>query len=445
MPSTTRYQSWGRYPTVAPRAIVPITWRDAIPDLGAQPASVLPYACGRSYGDSCLNAGGIALEVKGLRRFIAFDADTGLLTCEAGVLLADILEHFVPRGWFLPVSPGTKYVSVGGAIANDIHGKNHHRAGTFGRHVRRFELVRSSREWLICSPEEHADLYRATIGGLGLTGLITWAEVQLKPITNAWIDSESIRFDSLDEFFALTAESDATHEYTVAWADYLAGGAGDVRGHFIRGNHNTDPERARALPKKPMLAVPVELPVGMLNPLTTRAFNFAYYHRQRAKAVRHVVPYEPFFYPLDAVKDWNRLYGPQGLLQWQCVVPFDDDNAAIREIFARVRRAGAASFVTVLKTFGALHSPGILSFPRPGVTLTLDLPSSGAHLMGLLEDLDAVVRASGGAVYPAKDARMSVETFTASFPQWREFACFIDPKFSSSFWRRVTDCARPQR
>ncbi|HEY8293177.1 MAG TPA: FAD-binding oxidoreductase, partial [Thermomicrobiales bacterium] len=181
MAAGIRYESWGRYPTVVPRAMMPIEWRDDLPDLAALPTSVLPYAYGRSYGDSCLNAGGIALDVKGLRRFIAFDSETGLLQCEAGVLLADILDHFVPCGWFLPVSPGTKYVSVGGAIANDIHGKNHHRAGTFGRHVTRFELVRSSGERLLCSPEEHAELYRATIGGLGLTGLITWAEIRLKP------------------------------------------------------------------------------------------------------------------------------------------------------------------------------------------------------------------------------------------------------------------------
>ncbi len=443
MGSTTAYQSWGRYPTVVPRAVVPIRWRDDVPDLSALPASALPYAYGRSYGDSCLNAGGIVLDTTGLRRFIHFEAETGLLQCEAGVMLADILDYFVPRGWFLPVSPGTKYVSVGGAIANDIHGKNHHRGGTFGRHVTRFELLRSSGERLVCSPDEHADLYRATIGGLGLTGLMTWAEVRLKPIANAFIDQEQIRFDSLDEFMALTAASDGAYEYTMSWADCLFGGEGYVRGRFIRGNHNASPERAHESPaQKPSISVPINLPDALLNTWTVKAFNTIIYHSQREKSVSTTVPYEPFFYPLDTIKQWNRMYGVRGFLQYQCVVPFDNDNAAIKEVFTRISRSGQGSFLVVLKTFGDLPSPGMLSFPRPGVTLALDFPFHGAGTLQLLEELDAIVRASGGAVYPAKDARMSVESFETFFPQWREFACFIDPQFSSSFWRRVTRMAR---
>jgi FAD/FMN-containing dehydrogenase len=439
MTSSTPYESWGRYPTVAPRAVVPVVWRDQVPDLAALPASVLPYAYGRSYGDSCLNAGGVALDVTGLNRFISFDVETGLLRCEAGVLLADILDRFIPRGWFLPVSPGTKFVSVAGAIANDIHGKNHHRAGTWGCHVTQFELVRSTGQRLLCSPEENADLFRATIGGLGLTGLITWAEVRLKRIINAYIAEEQIRFNSLDEFLELTAESDATHEYTMSWADCLIGGAGFVRGHFIRGDHDTDPARAQHPPKKkPAIPVPVDLPSALLNTWTVKAFNAAYYHRQRAKIAAKVVPYDPFFYPLDMFTGWNRMYGTRGFLQYQCVVPFADDNAAIKEVFTRISRSGEGSFLVVLKTFGKIESPGMLSFPKPGVTLALDFPMHGPQTLRLLEDLDAVVRESGGAVYPAKDARMSVESFQAFFPQWREFAAFIDPKFSSSFWRRVT-------
>ncbi len=239
---------------------------------------------------------GTLLDATGLNRFIAFDAETGLLRCEAGVLLADILTAFVPRGWFLPVSPGTKFVSVAGAIANDIHGKNHHRAGTFGRYVTRFELVRSSGERFVCSPDDHANLYRATIGGLGLTGLMTWAEIRLKPITNAYIDEEQIRFDSLDEFMALTAESDAAYEYTMSWADCLHGGEGYVRGHFFRGNHNPSPDLAHQPPaEKPSVGVPVNLPGALLNTWTVKAFNTAYYHRQRRKSVRKVDPLRPVF------------------------------------------------------------------------------------------------------------------------------------------------------
>jgi FAD/FMN-containing dehydrogenase len=441
-----QYASWGRYPKATPRAVIPVRWRNDLPDLGATVGSVLPYAYGRSYGDSCLNDNGTLLDLSGLNRFIAFDAESGLLRCEAGVMLADILAAFVPRGWFLPVSPGTKFVSVAGAIANDIHGKNHYRAGTFGRYVTRFELVRSTGERLICTPDEHADLYRATIGGLGLTGLITWAEIRLKPITNAYIDEEQIRFDSLDEFMALTAESDATHEYTMSWADCLYGGAGYVRGHFLRGNHNTSPALANRPPaEKPTVGVPMNLPGALLNTLTVKAFNTAYYHRQRAKSVRKVIPYEPFFYPLDAIKDWNRMYGTRGFLQYQCVVPFDNDNAAIKEVFTRITRSGEGSFLVVLKTFGALPSPGLLSFPKPGVTLALDFLFRGARTLSLLDDLDSVVRASGGAVYPAKDARMSAESFQAFYPQWQDFARFIDPQFSSGFWRRVTGTTRQDR
>lgn len=433
-----RYHSWGQYPKTTPRAVVPVAWRHRVPDLGGAPGTVLPYAYGRSYGDSCLNDGGTLLDVSGLRRFIAFDPATGLLRCEAGLMLADILATFVPRGWFLPVSPGTKFVSLGGAIANDIHGKNHHRAGTFGRHVPRFELVRSTGERFVCSPDEHRDLYRATIGGLGLTGLITWADLSLMPITNAYIDMEQIKFDSLDEFFTLAADSEAGYEYTVAWVDCLAGGEARVRGHFLRGNHDPHPSRPPPAGGKPTIPVPVNFPDALVNRRTMAAFNTAYYHRQRRKTVRKVIPYEPFFYPLDSLADWYRGYGKRGFLQWQCVVPLTPDTRAIAEIFARIQRSGEGSSVTVLKTFGDLPSPGILSFPRPGVTLALDFPMDGAGILRLLDDLDAVVRQAGGRVYPAKDARMSAANFQAFFPQWREFARCVDPRFSSGFWRRVT-------
>lgn len=237
--NTTRQpHSWGRYPQVKHSQVQSIYWRSELPDLGQLKESALPFAYGRSYGDSCLNAGGVSLDVSHLQRFITFDEETGLLRCESGVSLAEILEVMAPRGWFLPVTPGTKFVSVGGAIANDIHGKNHHRGGTFGCHVTCFELLRSNGERLLCSPEKNSELFRATIGGLGLTGLIMWAEFRLKPIVNPYIDMDHIRFASLDEFFALSAESDADYEYTMSWVDILIGGENLCRGIFMRGNHN---------------------------------------------------------------------------------------------------------------------------------------------------------------------------------------------------------------
>ncbi|MBE3558436.1 MAG: FAD-binding oxidoreductase [Ktedonobacteraceae bacterium] len=431
-------QSWGRYPQVKPGQVVPLFWRSDLPDFDAYTQPVLPYAYGRSYGDSCLNENGVMLDVSHLTRFISFDEEKGILRCEAGVSLADVLEVIVPRGWFLPVTPGTKFVSVGGAIANDVHGKNHHKAGTFGCHVTQFELLRSNGERLLCSPETNSELFRATIGGLGLTGLILWAEFRLKPIVNPYIDMESIRFDSLDEFFELSAESDQAYEYVVSWVDILIGGKGLCRGRFSRGNHNQSVElAAKPLKKRLPLAVPFNFPSFALNTLTVKAFNEAYYHVQVPRRVQKTVSYDPFFYPLDSIHEWNRMYGKRGFLQYQCVVPPGDGREAMREIFRRIQRSGEGSFLTVLKTFGDVPSPGMLSFPRPGLTLALDFSYHGEKTLRLLEELDNIVVQSGGAVYPAKDARMSAEHFKIFYPRWREFEHFIDPAFSSSFWRRV--------
>jgi FAD/FMN-containing dehydrogenase len=432
-------QSWGRYPTVKTRQVIPIYWRDELPDLSSLEQPLLAYGYGRSYGDSCLNAHGILLDMSHLNRLIAFDEDTGLLRCEAGVSLAEILDVIVPYGWFLPVTPGTKFVSIGGAIANDVHGKNHHKAGTFGCHVTQFELLRSSGERLLCSPEQNSNLFRATIGGLGLTGVILWAEFRLKRIVNPYIDMESIRFASLDEFFALSEESDQDYEYSMSWVDISIGGPGLCRGKFLRGNHNQSRRLATKALKKPLpLAVPFDLPAFFLNTFTLKAFNELIYNTQTQKHVHKVASYNPFFYPLDSIHDWYRLYGRRGFLQYQFVVPFENAHTAMREILGRIRHSGEGSFVTVLKTFGHIQSPGILSFPRSGLTLALDFAYHGRKTLRLLEDLDGTVRQSGGTVYPAKDARMSAESFQTYYPQWQEFAQYMDPQFSSSFWRRVS-------
>ncbi|OLD83633.1 MAG: FAD-binding oxidoreductase [Chloroflexi bacterium 13_1_20CM_54_36] len=436
---TNQPRSWGRYPKVTPAEVQSVFWRSELPNIADFEQPVLPYAYGRSYGDSCLNEGGVSLDVSHLRRFISFDEDEGLLCCEAGVSLAEILELIVPRGWFIPVSPGTRFVSVGGAIANDVHGKNHHKAGTFGCHVTRFELLRSNGERLICSPYENTNLFQATIGGLGLTGVILWAEFRLKPIVNPFIDMERIQFSSLDEFLQISAETDQQYEYTMSWVDILIGGQNLCRGIFMCGNN--DQSRSLASKKtgrKLPLTVPFDLPSFVLNSLTVKSFNELFYHSQLSKRVHKVVPYEPFFYPLDSIHEWNRLYGKRGFLQYQFVVPFQDGFGAMREIIGRIRRSGEGSFLTVLKTFGTIRSPGMLSFPRPGITLALDFAYGGQKTLQLLDELDKVVRQSGGAVYPAKDARMSAENFQAFFPRWQEFAQYVDPHFSSSFWRRVS-------
>src|SRR5947209_1031286 len=432
-------QSWGRYPTVKSAQVKEVFWRSELPDLGQLEQSVLPFGYGRSYGDSCLNEGGVSLDVSHLRRFISFDEDEGILRCEAGVSLAEILEVIVPRGWFIPVSPGTKFVSVGGAIANDVHGKNHHKAGTFGCHVTCFELLRSNGQRLICSPYENSELFCATIGGLGLTGVILWAEFRLKPIVNPFIDMERIRFSSLDEFIQLSTAIDQQYEYSMSWVDILIGGQDLCRGILMCGNNDQSRSRAsKFVEKKLPLVVPFDFPAFVLNTFTVKAFNELCYHSQLSKRVHKIVPYEPFFYPLDSIHKWNRMYGKRGFLQYQFVVPFEDGFAAMREILGRIRRSGEGSFLTVLKTFGDVQSPGMLSFPRPGLTLALDFAYDGPKTLQLLDELDELVRERGGAVYPAKDARMSAENFQVYFPRWQEFARYVDPHFSSSFWRRVS-------
>lgn len=433
-----RYGSWGRYPQARAVQVVQPARLEEIPPLGAFHHPVLAYGMGRSYGDSCLNDNGILLDTVRLAGVDGFDRQRGILRCEAGFTLADILSKVVPHGWFPPVLPGTRFVTVGGAIANDIHGKNHHRAGTFGRHVPQFELLRSNGEKLLCSPEKNRDFHEATIGGLGLTGLILWADIQLKPVPSGFINYESIRFENLDAFFELSESSDSKFEYTVAWIDCMAKGEKLGRGIFMRGNHaDLGPNPPSPPPAGRRLNFPGNAPALLLNPFTVKIFNLLYYHKERLKQKHATVPYESFFFPLDAIRNWNRIYGRRGFFQYQCVVPFADGHAAIRSILARIADSGNASFLGVLKTFGNEISPGMLSFPRPGVTLALDFANLGDRTLRLFDELDAIVFDAGGALYPCKDARMPHAMFAAGFPRVDTFRKFIDPHFSSSFWRRV--------
>ncbi len=395
---------------------------------------MLPFGNGRSYGDSCLNDGALLLDARGLDRLISFDVERGVICCEAGVLLSDVLDLIVPRGWFVPVSPGTKFVTVGGAIANDVHGKNHHCAGSFGCHVRQFELLRSDGSRRRCSRTENPDWFAATIGGLGLTGVILWAELELKQVAGAAMDIETMRFRTLGEFFRLTSESDATFDYTVAWVDCASRGKALGRGIFTRGNHSSSETASLRAPGSG-LSVPIELPGALVNNAVVRVFNAWYYRQPRTRFRK--VHYESFFYPLDRIRNWNRIYGPHGFFQYQCVVGLADGRDAVQELLSRIAAAGGGSFLAVLKVFGKIESPGLLSFPRPGITLALDFPNRGSKTMQLLDRLDEVVRDSRGAVYPAKDARMSAADFRHYFPKWQSFCEYLDPRFSSSFWRRV--------
>lgn len=425
----TDLASWGRWPAARQSALRLRSRHDPLP---AVAGSMLPRGLGRSYGDSCLNDGGTLLLTQALDRFVSFDAQAGRLACEAGVSFDEILRLIVPRGWFLPVTPGTRFISVGGAIANDVHGKNHHVAGTFGRHVSRLWLRRSDGEVRELSAGD--PLFGATVGGLGLTGVIVAAEFTLRRVESADIVQDVLKFRGLDEFLHLSRES-STYEYSVAWLDGLHGR--DARGVFFRGRHAEATGEGLTARGAPLaLRVPLAPPGSLLNRLTVQAFNTAYFHGTRTRGSTRL-GYRPFFYPLDGVEGWNRLYGPGGFLQWQCVVPQDPEALAIRTLLRDVGRAGSASFLSVLKVFGDVPSPGLLSFPRPGVTLALDFPMRGAETLRLLDRLDATVMDAGGAIYPAKDARMSPATFRRSFPRLDEFRAHLDPRLSSSFWRRV--------
>ena len=433
------FESWGRYPTYSAK-IVPLNWRGDLPAaLAGIASSALPVGMGRSYGDVCLLKDGNLLLTTGMDRLIDFDPETGILTAEAGITLAQILDFAVPRGFFLPVSPGTKYVTLGGAIANDIHGKNHHVAGTFGCHVPSFELVRSDGSRRLCSPTENPDWFAATIGGLGLTGVITWAQLRLRPIVSRMIDYEGIQFHGVDEFLDLT-ERNRHVEYTVSWVDCASEGKNFARGIFMLGDHSKVPAEFKPSPE-PKLAFPFDAPGFALNHTTVSLFNTVFFHKQIKSRVKALQDYEPFFYPLDKVLHWNRMYGKRGLLQFQYAIPWEHAKEGTIAILHEVAKSGLASFLAVLKAFGDVPSPGLMSFPEPGITLALDFPIKPGVSFPLFERLADMTLEFGGRLYPAKDAAMTAAQFQTSYPQWERLARFRDPLLTSSFWERVTDSA----
>jgi FAD/FMN-containing dehydrogenase len=429
---------WGLLPFTGPARVLEQDWRfEPLPDLG-DGDSFLPYGQGRSYGDSCINSDGTQLSTRRLNRLIRFDSDRGILHCEAGVTLNEILQVIVPMGWFLPVVPGTRFVTLGGAIANDVHGKNHHRAGSFGCHVRSLTLLRSDGSRPACSSSENSSLFEATIGGLGLTGLIVDAEINLIPIVSADMEVENLVFLDIDQFNALSRES-VDWDYTVSWVDTCARGGQVGRGIFTRARHAENRSGLEPGRAAPLLSVPFALPWSLVNSLTVNPFNRAYFWAGKRKSGVRYEHFQSFLFPLDGIASWNRMYGSNGVYQYQCVVPPQDRDDAIKTLLRDIQRSGEASFLVVLKEFGDRRSPGMLSFPRPGVTLALDFPNRGGETRRLLDSFDETVRGVGGAIYPAKDARMPADLFASSFPRLEAFRPEVDPKFSSAFWRRVQE------
>jgi len=426
--------SWGRLRSVPHEVTRPAFLDIARAAVRPREAPLLCYGKGRSYGDVCLNENGHLIITDMLDRIIAFDAETGIVRAEAGLTLDRLLRVIVPQGWFAPVAPGTKFVTLGGAVANDVHGKNHEHAGTFGTHVRAIGLARSSGDVLTLSREENAELFAATIGGLGLTGAILWVELQLSPIRSAYVDTETIAIGNLAAFFRLAEES-REWPYTVAWIDCLAKGDGAGRGFFIRGRPaekgTLDVHAGR------QVGVPLDAPNGLLNARTLGLFNALYRRRPWVLGARQM-HYDPFFFPLDAVADWNRLYGRRGFFQHQSAVPMRNAFETLRKLLGLTAEFGEGSFLVVLKLFGDKSSPGVLSFPLPGATLALDFPNNGEGTRRLLDRMADVVLAAGGRLYPAKDATMSGQAFRAGYPAWRTVEAQRDPAIMSDFWRRVT-------
>ena len=428
--------NWNRLPRVGHTRLDERRDRTApLPDIGLP---LLAWGNGRSHGDVCLNDGGALLLTRGMDRLIAFDRGTGILDCESGILLDDLLRWCLPQGWMLPVVPGTRFITVGGAVANDVHGRNHRVAGSFGRHVLELDLLRSTGEHLRIGPKEQADLFAATIGGIGLTGLITRVRLRMIPVSSDLMLTESIRFGQLDAFWEINERLGAEWPYTMARVDCVARGRRLGRGVFVAGRHAPPQPAGTPVPRwrDRSRALPFDMPSSLVNRYTVRAFNAVYYRTAPfpGRRLQHV---QRHLFPLDGLRNWNRIYGSRGFYPYQCVLPHANARDGIRTLLKRVAASVPGSFLAALKTFGDLSSPGILSFPRPGITLALDFANRGPRTLRLLADLDDIVSAAGGALDPGQDARMSVTMFRRGFPQWERFATLVDPAFSSNFWRRM--------
>ena len=437
--ASTDWQSWGRVHKGDQLIAAPAYRADVEPATKAllqERETVLAAGLARSYGDSGINIGGALLDMSGVDHLMAFDPQRSVLRAEAGASLWDILDFAVPRGLFLPTTPGTRYVTLGGAIANDVHGKNHHSAGSLGCHIERVALLRSDRGLIEISPDEDPELFAATIGGLGLTGVILWADLKLAPISSSRMKTETTPFSSLREFFDLAAAKEYEAEHTVAWVDCVASGDQLGRGLFTTAEWSTEHDTRHVSPAGGP-NVFLDPPSFLLNRVTIGAFNSLYYQLGRAKPRHSVTPYEKFHYPLDAIGQWNRLYGAKGFFQYQSVIPPENAEDATTEMLRIIAKSGSASFLAVLKTFGKKRSPGLLSFPMEGATLALDFPNRGAKTLELFEALDKIVLSAGGRLYPAKDGRIPAEVFQAGYEAATEFSAFVDPQISSTFWQRV--------
>lgn len=426
---------WGRTsPTVA-EVVRPRTREEAAEAVAtAGPRGIIARGLGRSYGDPAQNAGGRVLDITGLNRILSMDLETGVVTAEGGVSLHSLMRALVPFGYFVPVTPGTRYVTVGGAIGSDIHGKNHHADGSFAQHVTSLDLLLADGTVRTIGPESDPELFWATAGGMGLTGVVLSATIRMVPIETSRLAVDTFKLPNLDALMEKLAGTDADYRYTVAWMDCLAKGPKLGRALLDCGNFaalDQLPAKHRAEPlafsTKPMASTPDLFPSGLLNRRTIAIANEVWYRKTPATH-HHVATIGGFFHPLDGIRDWNRVYGKAGFLQYQFVVPFSAD-VTFRRMVERISRVQAPSFVSVLKRFGK-GSPGYLSFPAEGWTLALDFPTGTQGLDGLLNWLDEQVLSEGGRVYLAKDSRMTPDRLPAMYPRlddFREVRAKVDP------------------
>ncbi|MEV3968939.1 FAD-binding oxidoreductase [Streptomyces sp. NPDC050698] len=443
----TTVMGWGRTAPTAARLIRPRTYEEAaaaVRDCGARGG--IPRGLGRAYGDAAQNAGGSVLDMTALDRVHAIDADGGTVLCDAGVSLHRLMEVLLPLGWFVPVTPGTRYVTVGGAIGADIHGKNHHVSGSFARHVLAFELLTADGEIRTVIPG--TPLFDATAGGMGLTGVILTATIRLQPVETSLMSVDTERATDLDDLMARLAATDHRYRYSVAWIDLLARGAATGRAVLTRGDHaplDALPARLRRDPlafrTARLPATPRLLPEGLLSRTTVGLFNELWYRKAPLARTGQVQRISAFFHPLDGVPHWNRVYGRGGFVQYQFVVGYGREDA-LRRIVRRISERRCPSFLAVLKRFGE-SDPGWLSFPVPGWTLALDIPASLPGLGAFLDELDEEVAAAGGRVYLAKDSRLRPELLAAMYPRlddFRELRAELDPRgvFVSDLARRLS-------
>jgi len=435
---------WGRYPRRLATVIRPLDISEAAL---APPGRLIARGQGRSYGDAAMLEDGTVMLTERLDRVCAFDEQSGVLTTEAGATLAEVINEYLPRGWFPAVVPGTKFVSVGGCVAADIHGKNHHRDGAFGAHVKEIEMVLADRSRRRVSPKQDAALFWATVGGMGLTGIIAEVAFRLIPVTSSYVVVQHHRAKDLDASFEMLLDKTWDDHYTVAWIDCLARGKNVGRGILMRGHHADADELPADLRSRPFSTprrqynLGFDFPSWILNSTSIKTFNELYYRFQGRRRQPFIADYETFFFPLDRIGNWNRMYGRRGFIQYQCVLPSAEARGGMRALLEALAKAGRSSFLSVLKRFGPAD-PGLLSFPIEGYTLTLDLPLRDSQLFSFLDTLDAIVLKYGGRVYLAKDARMRAETSRAMYPrldEWLQIKSEVDPDdcFASDLARRL--------